>query len=1397
MGPAASQQTPTSRARGSAAPVRGLHSVMQPGAYLSQLLKTQLQAGAAEQTSWREAFPAVVLLVDIAGSSPLTERFEAEGPHGAERLNTVLDRYFGEVFDIVAAYGGDVVQVEGDAVLAVWRDDPVSDDPASRAARAAIALRDAFDGRPLMFDVVLRHRIALAAGPITAIGFQNQGERGFLLVTGAPIHELATLAHAGDPGEIVMTEGFAERVGPIASTERKGNTFRRLVSLRNAVATIGMPSAGCDEPVDARAHRYVPRVVMERAAASEAGWMAEFRMLSIVYTHLSDLDLGAEDFADRIRQAIDAMQSAIDPLRAGVFELAVGDKGVIVLVACGLPGQARENDASRALEVARRIHDGLHAQGHASSIGVSTGRAFCGDVGSRTRRHFLVNGPLMYRGARLMQGAQGGILVDDATVRAAASASHFRFATPLPVVIKGMREPLMAHRFNPGPDAGAPQARGPKWLHGRDSEVHAFDRALDGLAQGQGAVVAIEAESGGGKSHLLRQVEMAARARGFNVILATASAFQTLEAYAACRALVKRLLWKQGDPPDAPPVLLQERLAEALRGDPSEARVALMEDILPLHFEDDGLAAHISGQARLAGLEDLLAALLLRAAADAPLVLAVDDLHWIDQPSAQLMLGLCKRLPQLLWVLASRPLDGSAAPHGVQLFELARPRLSLSRLPMDSIQAIVADLLGVPVVAKRLVEFIHRRCEGLPFHAVQLTLALLERGVLAVRDGKIRIVESDLESDIVPTNVRDLVVSRLDGLAPSHLMTAKVASVIGRSVSVEVVRAIYPLPVEDAGIDAMLKDLVTAAILEPDAQSVGAYVFHHAIIQEVTYDLLTLRQRQPLHRQLAEFIEQRHAGELPPHFAELAHHWEHATQFDTAIRYRQLAATFAIERSANHDALNHVGHLQRVAAQARIVLPAQQEAELARLQGDACHELSRFEEAHSWFGVCATLNEIRVPASRAAVTASLAVEATRQLLHRSGLMRRHKDEEARARDRLSAHIFTRRAERAYFRGDAIGLLHDTLTSLNRAERAASVGEMVEGFGGLAIGFGTAGFHRVAGFYGRRSIALAEQAGSLHDQGFAHLLSAVYTFQAGHWAEMDRHCDAGASIYQRIGDRFRFQSCRVIQAYSDLLRGDYAKAAATLRSFGEEAEQVENVPVRAWVLCGVALIDMLSGSDPVQALRRIALVRDEALHRAERLLCDGIEAAAHLQAGNAVQALRAATTALDNMLESAPTMGIALLSVAAVAEVHLALAQGPAQAHVALNTRMDPARIACRAASRFASKIVIFKPRERLLRGRLALASGQPDEAAAHWHKGIREAVDFSLPLEEALCRLALAGVEKSPTQQREHQQRGGAILERLGANPWTLGPLLPASNDGKTSALRGALESQTQPQGHA
>ena len=141
------------------------------GVYVSDLLRRQLPAVAAGQTSWRDAFDGVLLFVDIAESSALTERFAA-GTHGAEQLNRILNGYFGAVFEIVTSYGGDVVSIEGDAVLAVWRTEGAGPGQvARRAAAAALELgARCGGGGPPASAAARRHRGGRSAGALTARG---------------------------------------------------------------------------------------------------------------------------------------------------------------------------------------------------------------------------------------------------------------------------------------------------------------------------------------------------------------------------------------------------------------------------------------------------------------------------------------------------------------------------------------------------------------------------------------------------------------------------------------------------------------------------------------------------------------------------------------------------------------------------------------------------------------------------------------------------------------------------------------------------------------------------------------------------------------------------------------------------------------------------------------------------------------------------------------------------------------------------------------------------------------------------------------------------------------------------------------------------------------------------
>ena len=193
-------------------------------------------------------------------------------------------------------------------------------------------------------------------------------------------------------------------------------------------------------------------------------------------------------------------------------------------------------------------------------------------------------------------------------------------------------------------------------LHGRQREMRQLLDLLDGPSGASACVAAVLAEPGAGKSLLLDHVESAARARGLAAIAAAASPVDRTSPYFVWRALLPQLL---GAPAAAAPSAaelpqLRLRLLEALQGSPLAEKAGLLEDIMPLGLSGHGIARQISGAARVTGIEDLVVQVAARAGARRRLVLLVDDLHWIDAPSARLLLALVQRVRGVLLVLASR-----------------------------------------------------------------------------------------------------------------------------------------------------------------------------------------------------------------------------------------------------------------------------------------------------------------------------------------------------------------------------------------------------------------------------------------------------------------------------------------------------------------------------------------------------------------------------------------------------------------------------------------------------------------------------------------------------------------------------------------------------------------------
>lgn len=1325
------------------------------GSYTSRLLKEHLRAHGEAAGGTPTELDGALLVLDIAGSTAMSERFAADGAKGAERLAGILNLYFGDVFGLIAAHGGDALRIEGDAVLALWREEPGAQAAVLRAARGAIALRDAFVTWRPQAGVPLRHRISLGAGRITAASVRLTEARSFFVLLGQPLQATALLSHTAAPGEIVVTPEVAALLGAQASLSVSAAGSARLDVLHAPAAAAERSAA--TPPEDAPSlHAFVPRILVERAQAGHADWLAEFRMLSLVYVHLSGLDAAVPDAFAPLAQAVRTAADAVAPLGLPPHELVIGDKGVVLVVACGLPPSARENNAVRALEAATRIRTALARIGVDCAIGVGTGRAFCGDVGSAVRREYLVTGPVMYHAARLMQAAAGGIVVDDATARDASG--YFAFSQAESLTVKGRVEPLQVHRLQALKRAVAAIPTTARGLHGRERELQQLLSVLAGARPGErSSSVAVSAEAGAGKTLLLAHLQAAAREQGALAMTAATSPVDDLTPYFVWRSLVPQFLGVSASAD------LGRRLLEALAGTPLRDKAALLADILPLALAEQGLAAEISGAARVTGIEDVIAALAAQATASRPLLVVVDDVHWLDDPSARLLLALVRRVPGVLLALGTRPAAGALAPHVAELLAAAMPVIVLAPLAPDSLARIVCDTLGVRSIPPRLAEFIDARAEGLPFYAEQLALSLRDQQLVEISDGRCRVTVSDLPTAHPGHKLEDVIVSRIDRLDSAQQLVLKVASAIGRVFDSDTLEHVIPFGAEKARLPEILASLVAAGLLEGRGSDNAVHAFRHVIVRDVTHDLLVHEKRVELHRQIAARIEQRHGNDLGDRLAELAVHLEEGARPDAAIHYRGLAAEAALRRHANHDALSHLDRIERLVAAHGLTLSAAQFARQAGVRADACHALSRFVDAANHFHACAEASGISIPRSDMAVAAGIAREMTRQGLHRLGLVGRATNDADGARLRLAAHIHARLSEQAYFAGDPLRILHGTLASLNSAERVGSVHEIIEGYGAMGIGLGTAGMHGAARFYRDRSLARAAEAGALEGRGIAHLFAAVYSFQAGEWGATLEHCRRGAAVCAQIGDHFRRQTCIVIEAYTELMLGRYAQAEAMLAPFGDDAADVENAPVRAWIFACRAILAMTLGRPAAVALNNLRAARDGTLHRAENLLVDGLEVAARLQSGEPAAALQAAERTLASMRETAPTMGIALLSVGACAEFFLARAEAVDDVTIG-RARVRTARAACAAARSYARKTRIFVPRALLIESRLSLLLGRPRQARRHALRALAEAEHLQLPLEQALAHLALARLDANGSESA-HRDRAAAILQGLGVIP--------------------------------
>jgi class 3 adenylate cyclase len=484
-----------------------------------------------------ERFPAAVLFADVSGFTPLADRLAQRGPAGAEELSSLLNAYFGQLIALIAAHGGEVITFAGDGLLAAW---PALDEDLAVSTRwagqAALAVGAALHDYQAGNGVRLSLRLGVGTSEVMALHVGGLGGRWQLLLSGAPLLQASRAEQRAAPGEAVLSPQAWELVRDACTGQLLPGGYLRLttVDASRGPRPRSRPTQELGDAVQA----YVPEVVRARLAAGQAEWLAELRRVTPLFLNLLDADPAAADQLEPLQLVMTAIQPILQRYEGNLKQVVVDDKGLTLIALFGLPPLAHEDDPTRATRAALGIQAALRELGVRCAIGLATGRAFCGAVGSDLHREYDVIGEVMNLAARLMQAAPDTILCDAATYRAAQSRLRFQ---DLPAIsVKGKIAPVEVYR--PVEPARKPDA--PRAMLGRVDERAALAERLRALEEHTSGLVVIDGEPGIGKSRLLADLLERSHARGVQSLADAGDAIEHATPYHAWRPIFAQLLMR-------------------------------------------------------------------------------------------------------------------------------------------------------------------------------------------------------------------------------------------------------------------------------------------------------------------------------------------------------------------------------------------------------------------------------------------------------------------------------------------------------------------------------------------------------------------------------------------------------------------------------------------------------------------------------------------------------------------------------------------------------------------------------------------------------------------------------------------------------------------------------------
>ena len=665
----------------------------------------------------------------------------------------------------------------------------------------------------------------------------------------------------------------------------------------------------------AKIQRYLPKDLTQKILAQRDKIEGERKQVTVMfcdmegYTSLTE-KLGSEQMYSIMDDVYEILIHKVHDYEGTVNELT-GD-GIMALFGAPI---ALEDAPQRAIRSALAIHreinkfsDQLKSEKRMPPIkmriGIHTGPVIVGTLGNDLRVEFKAVGDTVNLASRMEGLAESGTTnVTEETFK--LTEGFFRFEALGEKKVKGKEEPVKVYQVI------APSTRRTKFdvsaergltpFIGRERELELL---LDGFQRaklGKGQAFSIISEAGVGKSRLLYEFRKAVANEDVNFLEGKCLSYSRGVAYHPVIDILRSnfdIREGEGDTEIREKV---KRGLEIMKVDEASTLPYLLE---LLSVKDSGIdKIPMSPEAKKDRINEATKRIVLKGSEFRPLIIAFEDLHWIDKSSEDVVRSHLESIPgsKVLLLFTYRPefvhTWGAKSYHN---------QLTLHRLSNRESLEMVNHILGAKEVEKTFEDLILEKTEGVPFFIEEFIKSLKDLKIIERKDNSYRL-SKDIQHVAIPSTIQDVIMARVDSLPERAKEVLQTGSVIEREFSYPLINRVTGLPEKELlSYLSALKD--SELLYERGIYPQSSYVFKHALTREVVFDSILVKRKKKLHEEIGNAIEELYKDNLSEYYEMLAEHFIKSENYGKGAEYSRLAARKAQKAASFKDAIIHGEH---------------------------------------------------------------------------------------------------------------------------------------------------------------------------------------------------------------------------------------------------------------------------------------------------------------------------------------------------------------------------------------------------------------------------------------------------------------------------------------------------------